>query len=127
MKTTSRELSTQLKKAGAKQESAIRWCKSWNASEGEYEWILTEPLPPGVEESVDEAASFDCDELLEGLSPNDNQEADLATNDMGYTASVRQLPSNDKICERYADTPSEALGKLKLWCLENGHCEREKV
>ncbi len=130
MKTTSKELSIALKEAGAKQESEYRWMKGANG-----EWYLTRMHKDA---NFSKCSSFDCHELLEGLP------AVLSNN--GYRLSVVKWPGDFMPLIRFTagyvsnegrlvigdpspsgPTPAEALGKLYLWCLENGHCEKEGV
>jgi len=97
---TSRELGLKLKKAGAKQQGR-----------------------PSDEKRG--CSVFDCHELLEGL-PKSINEADLQLSwyfdhwCAGY--HVFKLKGGKK-SELFLDyIPAEALGKLYLWCLQNGHC-----
>lgn len=104
MKTTSLELSKQLKEAGAKQES------EWSYDKDGMLWNMRDKRNRRTH-----VASFDCHELLEGLP---------------ILSEVHKLQSGsfnainwwlDHV--EYSKHPAEALGKLKLWCLENGHCK----
>lgn len=58
---------------------------------------------------------FDCHELLEMLPLLSH----VWQVERGEYMSLLKTPEKIKFI---ADTPAEALGKLYLWCLENGHC-----
>lgn len=103
-KVTSLELSKALKEAGAKQESEWSYDKDrhlWNVRDQRTKASLV-------------ASAFDCAELLERLPECSRLEkrqslSFLASNWwLDHTAGSR--------------TPAEALGKLYLWCLKEGHC-----
>ena len=119
MKTTILELSEQLKEAGAKQGvSDYKHAKfpSW-----EPEYMLQNDMRPGkAEYSYD---SFDCHELLERLPRGafvEKEVEEAIIDDLLYEADL----NGDDCLQVYGgNTPAEALGKLYLWCLENGHCK----
>ena len=85
---------------------------------------------------MDCIAAFDCAELLERLpirvkKGRDVYKFGLYKTEDGYRA---QFSFQDEDCYTWsltddergyelcvADTPAEALGKLYLWCLENGY------
>jgi len=93
-KTTSKELSIALKEAGAKQESEYAYDE-----DGELR---------GQPHCFEWPASFDCPELLKGLPER------LKYWDVDFRADI--------LSAILMPAPAEALGKLKLWCLQNGHC-----
>ena len=133
-KYTSRKLSEALRDAGAKQESEYCW------RQGATTWILWPRDSDGflgICES--DAAAFDCAELLERLPTRiegrGHQQhwwfhmikAMVPKYGVGYARwIINELPGVEVIYldnfNASADTPAEALGKLKLWCLEEGHC-----
>lgn len=118
MKTTSLELSKQLKEAGAKQESEYCWTRGNTDHPKEY-------LIP-VNGAVDSekhcwfmASAFDCHELLESLPTH----TPIEKQKKGYRAEITKDNGYQRVWTEIGDTPAEALGKLKLWCLQNGHCK----
>lgn len=122
-KTTSPELSKQLKEAGAKQES-----EKYRVGD-----LLLNKLE--LCRGMDFVSSFDCYELLDGLPMHINVSQNLDDTEVwGYSFSLVQIsggylaqylgidgPEGDYVGDFSAHTPAEALGKLYLWCLENGH------
>ena len=133
-KTISCELSTELKEAGAKQ------------GDSEWVWII-----PEAEENpalalrccvMDEAIicdSFDCYELLMSLPRviwvDEIKGFYFYMTLFGSVISVRydmikpigttqeRRFNSWRLCEFEDESPAEALGKLKLWCLQEGHCK----
>ncbi len=114
-KTTSLELSKALEEAGVKQESEKWWYR--HDKTGEYE---VDPFCDGHQERM--YSSFDCHELLEGL-PLGEKVLVSSTHDRTYTARCGCIDDSET---EQCGTPAEALGELKLWYLENGHCEKSK-
>jgi len=126
-KVTSLELSKQLKEAGAKQESEYRW-------ETESKWtdtgvaLIRKPMGWNYVRRSQYAA-FDCAELLERL-PRELEHEDAlyhlavhvwGSTDEPYTAEYENS-TGGTLKYTIANTPAEALGKLYLWCLKEGHC-----
>ena len=114
MKTTNLELSEQLKEAGAKQESKEAICLlSGKVITPDY---CISACGYKAIDCIGQVSSFDCHELLERLPylchvwKVENEFIARALG-IGVNISFR------------ADTPAEALGKLKLWCLQNGYCK----
>ena len=122
-KVTSQELSKKLKAAGAVQESEHWWLK--HTMEPGY-WLAHKPAKPNS--WPDCVAAFDCAELLERL-PEDIRAADGKVYSWQFTRVygdydayyARWEDGEERLKTCGADTPAEALGKLYLWCLENGH------
>lgn len=112
-KTTSLELSKQLKEAGCKQESDRCWV-SWPVGHGFRDDLQWEKDVDFSAKEKTFASSFDCDELLERLPILSRVEK---TQNSLFKADNWWL--DDVEIEK---SPAEALGKLYLWCLENGHC-----
>lgn len=108
-KVTSIELSKQLKEAGAKQKSEHAYNESGTA--------LVDPVFEGG------VCAFDCAELFLRLPLFDD-----------FPVRLQSYAGTEDIKEKYragshglrrshhATTPAEALGKLYLWCLKEGHC-----
>lgn len=108
-KTTSLELSKQLKEAGAKQESEQWWFdhvdsdnkpKVRRCDQAPY---LSNPI----------ASAYDCAELLKRL-PNGSS---VKRTQSGFVAG-----KGKHSVEWLEATPAEALGKLYLCRLKEGHC-----
>jgi hypothetical protein len=119
-KVTSLELSKALKEAGARRES--EWCWELDClAEGEVHHLeFLDIAMSGQNTSAGIYAAFDTAELLELLQPK-WVTLDISTNRSG---SMEVKASTPHPCScRIADTPAEALGKLYLWCLKEGHCE----
>lgn len=120
MKTTRRELSKQLKEAGAKQESESYCMPGFDCS------FRSDNRPMKLRPNG-WIASFDCHELLERL-PNDGSKFVTLNSEGPDGFSVRYQDcaggKGDQHSE-YANTPAEALGKLYLWCLENKHIKKD--
>lgn len=132
-KYTSRELSKQLKEAGAKQESEKCYIMVGDTPAA-LEWEIAEAHKScrgGKEELI---ATFDCFELLERMP----SWADVDTAKGRFECRL-YMTKDDKIDPSYSffywhegtqgafsfgrdNTPAEALGKLYLWCLKEGHC-----
>ncbi len=133
MKTTSLELSKELKNAGAKQESKLRWCESWNPFEGEYQWIVVPSLRSAVQEIRDEASTFDHQELLGRIIVSFGVGVVVEWSPVGFSLTWKKVLDNK---EQTLDPPitysiwadkevnTEHYGKLYLWGLQNGHCEK---
>ena len=109
MKTTSPELSQALKKAGADALAAMYWVKVL----GEIRLCSAKNLSFLDNEDELICPAFDCHELLERLPDI------VELHKLGSTWYQFGYEGFDS--EMYK-TPAEALGKLYLWCLENGHC-----
>ena len=109
-KVTSLELSEKLKAAGAVQESESFWCVGGMSFKPFIAGRAGGPFD-------DRYSAYDCPELLEMLSKI--RLVALHTSEAGSTARlVNFSPSFEE------DTAAEALGKLLLWCIENGHVEK---
>ncbi len=121
--TTSLELSKALKEAGAKQESEHSW-RVYITETMHCETLHYSEHVKGL--TGDKYSAFDCHELLERLPDG---------------AWVRKFGGPEHLSFRYdvaingviggcsfmqGNTPAEALGKLYLWCLQNGRCPRSK-
>ena len=134
-KVTSRELSEKLRDAGAKQESENFW--AYRPSCG---WQLynhrTGPAPIIGYDSITEIiATFDCAELLEKLpitiESGAAQKSWLRINrdELGYEVYYYDPAFGNVLGAPMigSDSLAEALGKLYLWLLENGHIKPRKV
>ena len=118
-KNTSLKLSKQLKEAGAKQESEKAYSPHGTL-------MRCTPVPSNY------TASFNTDELLEGLP--ETLELPIREDDFGfYTLNLSPISggwivqyieaTRSDYAGDFSDaSPAEALGKLYLWCLESGHC-----
>lgn len=122
--TTSLELSKQLKEAGAKQESERFYSLSSDSA------FRLEGWPPGFRPEG-WIAAFDCAELLKGLPSTieiDGWDCILIIwvcedcYQVGYYEQDYEGPyiRSEEPIEKELH---EALGKLKLWCLQEGHCD----
>ncbi len=114
-KVTSRELSEELKAAGADQNGTLDSCV-W--IDDEERGVVVLPTHIGLVCKNSGTGRILCkaflsDELWEILP--DNVELHKFTSDW-YQFEYEGFDG-----EMYK-TPAEALGKLYLWCLENGHC-----
>lgn len=105
-KVTSLELSIALRDEGAKQESQL-W---WLGNNGPFE---LHEYPDLYIVQKKRYAAFDCAELLEGLP-------DCA---FVQKAKKRYFSECGLGGGEWAKEAAEALGKLKLWCLREGHCK----
>jgi len=118
-KVTSKGLSEALRDAGAVQESQWWWCVTEDGVLVELEekgsgLYITTPLNDG---SV--YAAFDCAELLERLKcdiDGHRLRIHFGEGEM-YKVGFREI-IGAFACD---PSPAEALGKLYLFCLENGH------
>ena len=130
MKTTSRGLSKQLKEAGAKQES--QWI--WREFTGNMKGLEPEyrQNPSATSDVYVHTASFDCHELLEGLPQvimtlvhglSETWGLTLKKTSCGYEAKYMHGNGQMALGVSLGKTPAEALGRLKLWCLKEGHCK----
>ena len=110
---TSLELSKKLKATGAVEGSALVWERTGPTWQ-HYQLAENIGMSP-----LDRAAAFNCYELFERLPPYCAVEKCVriyqATQDFN---TRRRSPFN-------GNTPAEALGKLLLWCYENGHMEEQ--
>lgn len=120
-KVTSLKLSKELKKAGAKQESEWSWRQDMRT--GDISLINYEDDGPPYRQI---ASAFDCAELLEMLPCTAEQPVCLTKLPGGFIAALghENLGSEPTNKMFLANAPAEALGKLELWRLENGHCEK---
>ena len=116
MKTTSLELSKKLKEAGAKQDSELVFHKG--EEESDHAFWVSDRVTYGNRPGEICYGTFDCHELLEGL-PDTTHVAKCGDR---YEADAMDVFVPLKMSTD-ATTPAEALGKLKLWCLQNGHCK----
>ena len=116
MKTTSKELSMALKEAGAKQESELVWRVCIDETT-HLEQVMFSSNAEGM--TGKKYSTFDCHELLERL-PNHTHIWVSSTNNRTYTARCVYIDDSET---EQCDTPAEALGKLYLWCLREGHCD----
>ena len=125
-KVTSLDLSKKLKDAGAKQESEWVWCYGLLFPMGEEDI-------PGVETY----SAPDSDEMLEMLPKKLDKYVvlqlcwdrvdDPSCVERDWCAEYYDIPNSQYLHAVWGITPAEALGKLYLWLLKNGHCEKEKV
>ena len=145
-KTTSLKLSQALKEAGAKQESEKIHMLTDKAF-GRYELCNNMGLASYYEGAF---ASFDCHELLERLLFRIVVKHDELIEDTSFDLAMLKY-GDGEVSFAYRDpfttggltggyllkrgtispkayfrdkVPAEALGKLYLWCLENGHVEK---
>jgi len=118
-KVTSLELSKKLKEAGARQESHFWWVITFTTN---YHLSYTggdKNLLPL--ERNDFCSGFDCTELLERL-PVDTK----VQKDIGFYTAYSTYRAEDGCKAMFeANTSAEALGKLYLWFLQEGHIKEE--
>ena len=142
-KVTSLELSKQLKEAGAKQESQWWWIEYDDVSGSSPPFCLLVPCegisgkwnaPPRKESAeLRRWSTFDCAELLERLPKAVTVEVlptktmyyhlNLAPGGDDWSAWYDHDSKSDTLWGTHGNTPAEALGKLYLWCLKEGHCK----
>lgn len=109
-KVTSLELSRKLSKSGAKQESYYFWAEYVDGAKHLYR---TDGNAPSHSH---QCSAFDCEELLERVPKG----SDVGSRNYGFAAILGSEAFED------LHSPSEALGKLYLWGLENGEIKEEK-
>ena len=122
MKTTSFELSKALKEAGANQDNSEwmwrEWINEWDDKGLKSSLWERKRFTLPVKDQEWIYDSFDCHELLERLR------FDIG----GHYLHCQFCPNHFIVGFRdiqefscSPDTPTKALSKLYLWCLQNGH------
>lgn len=135
-KTTSLELSKQLKEAGARQR-LYEYDRFW--SPGHDGWEVHVFLDGDLSTIPKYVKSFDCHELLEGLPRRIwveklkafwiyillfDSETQVSYDWIEPIGKIREKRFDSlRLCEFTDKYLAEALGKLYLWCLQNGHCD----
>jgi len=134
VKVTSAELSKNLSDAGADQSAEFYWSNLKKAPDAKPVLERLDRITLGLPE-WDDYAAFDCAELLERITWK------IEIGEAFYSFGLHKIGdrfwANYDHADRYREdqselaptggknTPSEALGLLYLWCLENGHIEEE--
>ena len=119
-KYVTRELAEKLKAAGVVQESEYCWYTLLQVAESNPRRTRID-VNFGTPDSewAEYSAAFDCAELLEMLPKDSFVRKICGVSGDEFMADITGFRNIT------ANTPAEALGKLYLWCLENGHVERK--